>query len=398
MNKKSKTKTEANFNQNQFEKEILEKDTNKNLIIEEYRESLERNGVFYLSNSDLHFEDRLKQKIKEYNEETIKNKLKRPKIKETIDLDYGYLEKTFENISYDKNQELKSLYLICLAFKNQKTNKKCVQIRRNKIYSLLPKENINSKNFLIFDNSKVEIAEIANLSQFVKKLSELIKTYKNLYFRGQANLNWKVQPGIARNSPEREKDYIYEILRRYPAEFEKEPTYCEKLARMQHFGIPSRLLDITENPYIALFFACESNFEDYGEVRIYTADKQDIKSYNDRDIHRTIKNILIGKNSKIKNCILLGKYSNHRIQNQKGLFIFCSDISENSSVDDMKYKDDDLEYKDEENKRTVFVICDKDKKKILDELEILGITEEFVYPDIEDSAAYLKNKFLREKI
>lgn len=56
-----------------------------------------------------------------------------------------------------------------------------------------------------------------------------------------------------------------------------------------------------------------------------------------------------------------------------------------------------MEYKDEENKRTVFVISKKDKKKILDELELLGITEEFVYPDIENSAAYLKNYFERNK-
>ena len=51
----------------------------------------------------------------------------------------------------------------------------------------------------------------------------------------------------------------------------------EKLVEMQHYGLPTRLLDITRNPLVALFFATESEYNSYGEVVIISADKDKIK-------------------------------------------------------------------------------------------------------------------------
>ena len=38
---------------------------------------------------------------------------------------------------------------------------------------------------------------------------------------------------------------------------------------MQHYGSPTRLLDITANPLVGLYFACESHFEIDGKVSIF---------------------------------------------------------------------------------------------------------------------------------
>ena len=38
-------------------------------------------------------------------------------------------------------------------------------------------------------------------------------------------------------------------------------TAFEKLAKLQHYGLQQGLLDVTENPLVALFFACQTNQE-----------------------------------------------------------------------------------------------------------------------------------------
>lgn len=388
---------ESNFEHSVFEKEILN-ENGENFIIEKFKNDLKINGVFHISNSELNFENTLRQKLKEFKQKgkdlkKDKRKIQGLNIEETVYMDLNKNKQFFENISYEENPELKSLYSVCYAFNSQKTYSNHFNIRRKAVYDILQKEKKYSKiKDVLYDSEKIEVIEVKKLSVYSSKISELFERQINLFFRGQANLNWRIQPGIVRNNPESEQEYFNEILRRYPEEFKEEATFCEKLSRMQHFGIPTRLLDITENPYIALYFACESNFEDSGEVRIYSAEeKMKIKNYDDIELNKTLGNCLKSKSDVSKeNFILRGKYSNRRIRNQKGLFVFCGDISESSSVEDLEYK---YENKNKCLKKTVFVVNGNEKESILKELERLGITEEFVYPDIENSASYLKKKF-----
>lgn len=388
---------ESNFEHSVFEKEIFN-ENGENFIIEKFKNDLKINGVFHISNSELNFENTLRQKLKEFKQKgkdlkKDKRKIQGLNIEETVYMDLNKNKQFFENISYEENPELKSLYSVCSAFNSQKTYSNHFNIRRTAVYDILQKEKkyLKTKDVL-YDSEKIGIVEVKKLSDYFSKISKLFERQINLFFRGQANLNWRIQPGIVRNNPESEQEYFNEILRRYPEEFKEEVTFCEKLSRMQHFGIPTRLLDITENPYIALYFACESNFGDSGEVRIYSAEeKMKIKNYDDIELNKTLGNCLKSKSDVSKeNFILRGKYSNRRIRNQKGLFVFCGDISESSSVEDLEYK---YENKNKCFKKTVFVVNGNEKESILKELERLGITEEFVYPDIENSASYLKKKF-----
>jgi len=79
-------------------------------------------------------------------------------------------------------------------------------------------------------------------------------------FRGQADATWDVLPSIMRgnkNFLDFEKDIIREIISRYPYDFDQDQTTFDRLSRMQHYGIATRLLDITTNPLAALFFSLE---------------------------------------------------------------------------------------------------------------------------------------------
>ena len=53
---------------------------------------------------------------------------------------------------------------------------------------------------------------------------------------------------------ENESRLYHELLIECPEEFEKCPSHLEKLVKMQHYGLPTRLLDITGNLLVGSVF------------------------------------------------------------------------------------------------------------------------------------------------
>jgi hypothetical protein len=78
------------------------------------------------------------------------------------------------------------------------------------------------------------------------------------YFRGQSSLDYEWQPSIYREKEwiSNEDRLFREMLLRCPQEFVGLRTTFEMLVKMQHYSLPTRLLDLTANPLVALYFAC----------------------------------------------------------------------------------------------------------------------------------------------
>lgn len=82
-------------------------------------------------------------------------------------------------------------------------------------------------------------------------------------FRGQSNSSWKLEPAIdrlvIRQWQDEFEDAIFEEFRRTALPYlTKWPrNKWEWLALAQHHGLPTRLLDWTQNPLAALYFAIE---------------------------------------------------------------------------------------------------------------------------------------------
>jgi len=81
----------------------------------------------------------------------------------------------------------------------------------------------------------------------------------NLY-RGQANALWGLNSSLTRERKflDNEAEMYYDILSLKPDAFDNNTSVYERLITMQHFGMPTRLMDITRNPLVAIFFACNN--------------------------------------------------------------------------------------------------------------------------------------------
>lgn len=97
---------------------------------------------------------------------------------------------------------------------------------------------------------------------------------ESILFRGQANEAFELIPSIARpvltgNLISEERNLIELAMLKLPDVFKADMRPLERLALLQHYGIPTRLLDVTENALVALYFACCSNNANNGEIIIF---------------------------------------------------------------------------------------------------------------------------------
>jgi hypothetical protein len=111
--------------------------------------------------------------------------------------------------------------------------------------------------------------KIVNLADWEDILKEFERLAGGGYlFRGQGDSRWELQTSLERQTPadmkrsDAEIRLLHEFKRRAhtylePQHIPAKDNAGEWLALMQHFGAPTRLLDVTQSPYVAIYFAVE---------------------------------------------------------------------------------------------------------------------------------------------
>ncbi|HVA16761.1 MAG TPA: FRG domain-containing protein [Candidatus Dormibacteraeota bacterium] len=272
--------------------------------------------------------------------------------------------------------------------------------------------------------SSKNASKVESLSDFLDWIQSFrVETSMVPFYRGHSRKDYQLRPSLFRNKAHRkdEKNIFRELISRHPQEFREDRNVFEQLVRMQHFSLQTRLLDLTFNPLVALYFVCNSHADLEGEFITLVVPKERVR-YFDSDTVSCLANLsnLTGwerdqlrKISKINELqkshagkrllqfiraeksyflpeirpddlksvqVVKPKQNNPRLLAQQGAFLLFGLPSE---------LNDDNEFEIEIHRLPVHA---SSKSRLLRELDRININESTLFPEIDKAAKYIMAK------
>ena len=299
----------------------------------------------------------------------------------------------------------------------------------------------------------------------IKSIEDLLKKCRDLkdkercadnvqfYFRGESCDSWELRPSVMRCSSlqEKESEMLNELMSRQPEAFSGMTSAFSQWVLAQHHGLKTRLLDITRNPLVALFFACEEkkNRDKDGRLHVFAVPSDLIKSFNSDTVsiianfaklRHAEQNLLLGKSMgrlcrrvrRVATALRLGhshrsrgrlyhfiqqekphfkekidprdwfrvfvvepQQSFERLRAQSGAFLISA-FHERFERNEILKLNPNIPVCNLYNHYTLTVSGDSKKDNIMEDLRLLNITRETLFPGLDEAAKAVEQRYSAE--
>jgi len=240
------------------------------------------------------------------------------------------------------------------------------------------------------------VKEITSIGSLLDALGEDNREYAGaVWYRGQQSAEWRLEPGYVRlNAPISESTLLKKFKQSAAMLIDTSPhDSFDWLFLMQHYGVPTRLLDWSESPLVALYFAIESGSQD-GPAALWSLRPSDlnknahinnqdedgfIPSFEDEELKSySVESLAQNRRIQLLPLATIATRNSARIQAQLGVFtIHHHDRTPIESVGNGSHV-------------TKYLIPIGAKGRLLKDLSLLGFNKFQLFPELASIGDIIK--------